>query len=122
MPVNQPYATGETFAKRPDAEFYFTKAQAAQLVRAYLGNADPKDPLASSLYANPRSRRRRRSVARRSRLYVERGVAAGVDAKLDICMGMPHSFVTNIGGFSAASQALKESGAFLTERLGGACR
>jgi hypothetical protein len=31
---------------------------------------------------------------------------------------MPHGFVTNVGGFNAASQALKASGAFLAERLG----
>ena len=34
-----------------------------------------------------------------------------------VWMGMPHGFVTNIGGLSAATQALKASGAFLTERL-----
>jgi acetyl esterase/lipase len=52
-----------------------------------------------------------------SRRYVERAVAAGVDAKLDIWMGMPHGFVTNVGGFKAAAQAVKTSGAFLAERL-----
>jgi epsilon-lactone hydrolase len=50
--------------------------------------------------------------------YVERAVAAGVDAQLNIWMGMPHGFVTNVGGLDAATQALKASGAFLTERLG----
>jgi monoterpene epsilon-lactone hydrolase len=52
-----------------------------------------------------------------SRRYVEQAVAAGVDARLDVWMGMPHGFVTNIGGFNAATLALKASGAFLTERL-----
>ena len=37
-------------------------------------------------------------------------------------MGMPHGFVTNVGGFNAASQALRASGAFLTERLGSTAR
>jgi alpha/beta hydrolase family protein len=53
-----------------------------------------------------------------SRRYVENAVAAGVDAQLDIWMGMTHGFVTNVGGFNAATQALKASGAFLIERLG----
>ncbi len=57
-----------------------------------------------------------------SRRYVERAAAAGVDARLDIWMGMPHGFVTNVGGFNAASQALRASGAFLTERLGSTAR
>jgi monoterpene epsilon-lactone hydrolase len=46
--------------------------------------------------------------------YDTRAVAAGVDAKLDIWMGMPHGFFTNIGGFNAATQALNASGAFLS--------
>ena len=49
--------------------------------------------------------------------YVENAVAAGADAKLDLWMGMPHGFVTNVGGFNAATQALKASGAFLIERM-----
>jgi hypothetical protein len=52
----------------------------------------------------------------------EDSVAAGVDAKLDVWIGMPHGFVTNVGGFSTAKQALKASGAFLSERLGSTVR
>jgi acetyl esterase/lipase len=48
-----------------------------------------------------------------SRRYVERVVATGVDARLDLWMRMPHGFVTNIGGFNAAGQAIKATGAFL---------
>jgi epsilon-lactone hydrolase len=53
-----------------------------------------------------------------SRRYVERAVTAGVDAKLDVWMGMPHGFVVNVGVFNAATQALKANGEFLNERLG----
>ena len=53
-----------------------------------------------------------------SRRYLERAVAAGVDAKLDLWIGMPHGFVTNVGGFNAATEALDASGASLAERLG----
>jgi len=52
-----------------------------------------------------------------SRRYVERAVAAGVDVRLDIWMGMPHGFVTAVREFDAARQSLKAIGAFLTERL-----
>jgi epsilon-lactone hydrolase len=34
------------------ADPYFTRSQVAGLVRAYLGETDPKNPLASPLYAN----------------------------------------------------------------------
>jgi epsilon-lactone hydrolase len=38
-----------------------------------------------------------------SRRYVDRAVATGVDAKLDVWMAMPHVFVTSVGGFNAAA-------------------
>jgi len=49
--------------------------------------------------------------------YVERAVAAGVDARADVWMGMPHGFPASIGRLKAAAQALDAIGAFLTERL-----
>jgi acetyl esterase/lipase len=124
-PITDLALTGESFDTRAEADPYFTKSQAAGLVRSYLGATDPKNPLASPLYADltglPPVRVQvgdDEVLLDDSRRYVEPAVAAGVDAKLDICMGMPHGFVTNVGGFNAAAQALKASGAFLTERLG----
>jgi epsilon-lactone hydrolase len=52
-----------------------------------------------------------------ARRYVERAVASGVDAELDIWMGMPHRFVADVSSFAAARQALRAIGAFLAERL-----
>jgi len=124
-PITDLALTGESFDTRAEADLYFTKFQAAGLVRSYLGVTDPKNPLASPLYADLTGLPPIRIhvgddevLLDDSRRYVERAVAAGVDAKLDVWMGMPHGFVTNVGGFKAATQALKVSGAFLTERLG----
>jgi len=124
-PITDLALTGESFDTRAEADLYFTKFQAAGLVRSYLGATDPKNPLASPLYADltglPPVRVQvgdDEVLLDDSRRYVERAIAAGVDAELDIWMGMPHGFVTNVGGFKAAAQALKASGAFLTERLG----
>jgi monoterpene epsilon-lactone hydrolase len=112
------------FDTRAEAELYFTKSQAAGLVRSYLGVTDPKNPLASPLYGDLNGLPPIRIhvgddevLLDDSRRYVERAVGAGVDAKVDIWMGMPHGFVTNVGGFNAATQALKASGAFLIERM-----
>jgi epsilon-lactone hydrolase len=52
-----------------------------------------------------------------SRRYVERAVAAGVDARLDVWMGMFHGFVGSIGMVKASEQALDAIGRFLSERL-----
>jgi acetyl esterase/lipase len=124
-PITDLALTGESFDTRAEADPYFTRSQAAGLVRSYLGATDPKNPLASPLYADlsglpPVSVHvgDDEVLLDDSRRYVERAVTAGVDARLNVWMGMPHGFVTNVGGFKAATQALKASGAFLTERLG----
>jgi acetyl esterase/lipase len=128
-PVTDLALTGESYDTRAEADPFFTRSQAAALVRSYLGEADPKNPMASPLYADLSGLPPIRIhvgddevLLDDSRRYVERAVRAGVDAKLDVWMGMPHGFVTNVGGFKAATQALKASGAFLTERLGSAGR
>ena len=51
--------------------------------------------------------------------YAERAQAAGVDAEVDVWMGMPHGFPASVGKLKAAAQALDAIGAFLTERLHG---
>jgi epsilon-lactone hydrolase len=95
-------------------------------VRFYLGESDPRNPLASPLYGDltglPPVRVRvgdDEVLLGDSRRYVERAVAAGVDAKLDVWMGMPHGFVNSVGDLHAANQALLAIGAFLNDRLEG---
>jgi epsilon-lactone hydrolase len=123
-PVTDLALTGESFQTRAEADPYFTKPQAAGLVASYLGETDPKNPLASPLYGDLSGLPPIRVhvgddevLLDDSRRYVERAVAAGVDAELDVWMGMPHGFVTGIREFDAARQALNAIGAFLTERL-----
>jgi acetyl esterase/lipase len=119
-PVTDLALTGESYETRAEADPYFTKAQAAGLVASYLGHADPTQPLASPLYGDLRGLPPIRVhvgddevLLDDSRRYVERAVAAGVDAELDVWMGMPHGFVTDIGQFEAAQQSLNAIGAFL---------
>jgi len=95
-----------------------------RLVASYLGETDPKNPLASPLYGDLRGLPPIRVhvgddevLLDDSRRYVERAVAAGVDAALDVWMGMPHGFVANVDSFNAARQALSAIGAFTAERL-----
>lgn len=128
-PVTDLTLTGESFETRAEADLYFTRSQVAGLVRSYLSETDPKNPLASPLYGDLSGLPPFRVhvgddelLLDDSRHYVERAAAAGVDAKLDVWLGMPHGFVTNVGGFIAATQALKASGAFLVERLGSTAR
>jgi acetyl esterase/lipase len=103
-PVTDLALTGERFETRSEADPYFVRAQIEGLVRSYLGDTDPKNPLASPLYGNlaglpPISIHvgDDEVLLDDSRRYFERAVAAGVDAKLGIWEGMPHGFVGSIG-------------------------
>jgi epsilon-lactone hydrolase len=123
-PVTDLSLSGETYETRADADPFFTRAQVADLVHAYLGNADPKNPLASPLHGRVTGLPPvlvdvgdNEVLLDDSRRYVERAVAAGVDARLDVWMGMPHGFPANIGRVKAAAQSLDAFGAFLAEKL-----
>jgi len=123
-PVTDLALTGESYNTRAEADPFFTRSQVARLVGSYLGETDAKSPLASPLYGDLSGLPPIRIhvgddevLLDDSRRYVERAVAAGVDARLDVWMGLPHGFVASVGVFNAATEALKASGAFLSERL-----
>lgn len=86
-PVTDLALTGESFEARAEADPYFVKSQVAGLVRSYLGENDPKNPLASPFYGDLAGLPPVRIhvgddevLLDDSRRYVERAVAAGVDA------------------------------------------
>src|SRR5258705_4489179 len=123
-PVTDLALTGESYQTRADADPFFTKSQVAALIDSYLGETDPRNPLASALYGDLSGLPPIRVhvgddelLLDDSRRYVERAVAAGVDAELGVWMGMPHGFVAYTREFDAARQALSAIGAFLTQRL-----
>jgi epsilon-lactone hydrolase len=123
-PVTDLALTGKSFDTRADADPFFTKSQVAGLVRSYLGGADPKNPMASPLYGDLSGLPPIRVhvgddevLLDDSRRYVERAVAAGVDAKLEVWTGMPHGFVTGIGKYISAGEAFHAVGEFLAQRL-----
>ena len=118
--------SGASYETRAQADPFFLKSQAAGLVRSYLGNTDPKNPLASPLYGDLTAMPPIRVhvgddevLLDDSRRYVELAVAAGVDATLDVWMGMAHGFTNAVGRMHAANRALDAIGAFLKERLAG---
>jgi monoterpene epsilon-lactone hydrolase len=123
-PVTDLTLSGATYETRADADPYFTKPQVAELVHAYLGSADANDPRASPLQGRlsglPPIRvhvGEDEVLLDDSRRYVERAMADGVDAQLDVWTGMPHGFVASIGTLKASARALDAIGLFLRERL-----
>jgi monoterpene epsilon-lactone hydrolase len=123
-PVTDLTLSSATYATRADADPYFTRPQVTELVRAYLGSADPRDPLASPIYARLSGLPPVRIhvgddevLLDDSRRYIERANAAGVDARLDVWTGMAHGFAGSVGKLKASAQALDAIGMFLTEKV-----
>jgi epsilon-lactone hydrolase len=123
-PVTDLTLSGATYVTRADADPLFTRPQVAELVHSYLGRADARDPLASPLYGRYAGMPATRIhvgddevLLDDSLRYVERAVAAGVDARADVWMGMAHGFAGSIGKLRAAALALDAVGAFLAEKL-----
>jgi monoterpene epsilon-lactone hydrolase len=123
-PVTDLTLSGGSYETRADADPFFTRPQVTELVRSYLGNADAHDPLASPLEGRLSALPPIRIhvgddevLLDDSQHYVERAVAAGVDARLDVWMGMPHGFAAIIGPIKASAQALDAIGTFLSEKL-----
>lgn len=123
-PITDLTLSGASYETRADADPLFTRPQVAELVQSYLDGADADHPLASPLYGRLAGMPPVRIhvgddevLLDDSRRYVERAAAAGVDARLDVWMGMPHGFPGSIGRLKAAAQALDAVGAFLAERL-----
>ena len=124
-PVTDLTLSGATYETRADADPLFTRPQIAELVDSYLAGRDAKHPWASPLYGRfigmPPVRIHvgdDEVLLDDSLRFVERAAAAGVDARLDVWMGMPHGFPTSIGRLKAAAQVLDAIGTFLAERLG----
>ena len=123
-PVTDLTLSGVTYETRAVVEPFFTRAQVAELVGSYLGSADPNDPRASPLQARllglPPVRihvGEDEVLLDDSRRYIERAVASGVDAHLDVWQGLAHGFAGSVGKLKAATQALDALGKFLAERL-----
>jgi epsilon-lactone hydrolase len=123
-PVTDLTLSGATYQTRADADPLFTRPQIEDFVHSYLGGADAKQPLASPLFGGLSGTPPTRIhvgddevLLDDSLRFVERAIAAGVDARVDVWMGMPHGFPASVGRLKAAAQALDAIGAFLTESL-----
>ena len=124
-PVTDLTLTGESWTTQAQADPFFVRDQAAGLVAAYLAGSDPLDPRTSPLFGSlagippVRLHVGNDEVLRDDSLrYVERAVAAGADAFVDVWDGMAHGFQGSAGHMDAADASLHSIGAFLAGRLG----
>ena len=126
-PVTDLALSGDSWSTRAVADPYFTQPQAAELVRSYLDRHSPEDPFASPLYADLKALAPIRVHAGSDEVLlddsvrlVERAVAAGVDARLDLWEGMVHGYLGSIGSLAASTETLQLIGEFLIERFANA--
>jgi epsilon-lactone hydrolase len=123
-PVTDLTLSGESWTSRAEADPFFVRDQAEQLIMAYLDGHDPEDPVASPLFGSVaglppvRVHVGNDEMLRDDSLrYVERAVGAGVDATLDVWEGIVHGFIGDVGRLEAADEALRSAGTFIAERL-----
>ena len=123
-PVTDLALSGDTWSSRAEVDPYFTRSQATELVSAYVGAHDPKDPLVSPLYGYLASLPPIRVHVGNDEVllddtlrYVQRAVDSGVDATADVWECMTHGFLSGVGKLDAANKALEAIGSFLAIRL-----
>ena len=125
-PVTDLTMSGESWRSRADVDPYFTRSQVEELVQGYLAGHDPIDPQASPLYAELKRHPATQIhvgddevLLDDARRYGEGAAATGADVSVEIWEGMPHGFVSGVGRFAAANQALDNFCQFLADKVAG---
>lgn len=118
--------TGTSHITRAKSDLLVTKAMGIDWSKAYLGTADPKDPLASPLYADLNGLPplliqvgTDEIVLDDSTRLAERARAAGVDVSLQMLQGGQHMLQASANLVPEARQAVTDVGAFLDPHLAG---
>lgn len=124
-------ASGESYETRAALDPIHQRPMIAAMARNYLGGmGDPKDPLASPLFAAPDELAalppmllqvgERETVVSDSEAFVRRVRAAGAQAELQVWPGMIHVFQQFPTQLAEARDALADGGRFFAARFGAA--
>ena len=116
--------TGASYKDREENDPIFTKKAITDMSKEYLNGADPRDPLASPMYANLAGLPpiqihvgTEEILFDDSRNFAERVHAAKIDVALHVWEGMPHVFPSSVGTLEAAEEALEIMTRFLSAHL-----
>jgi monoterpene epsilon-lactone hydrolase len=115
----------ETFVTNRDTEAFFYQEVVAIVAALYLGGADPKDPLASPLYADlsglPPTYLQvggDETLLGESLQFEQNARRAGVDVQLDVFPGQLHTFQMAAGLSEESDDAIRKLAAWVRPRLG----
>jgi acetyl esterase/lipase len=116
--------TGESMASRAALDRLTTEADLRKAAAYYLGDGDPKKPIASPVYADLRGLSPilihvgdHEVLLSDSVTFAERGVSAGVEVRLTIWPEMWHVFHAWAADLPEARDALNQIGQFVREKL-----
>lgn len=123
-PVTDLTLSGASMKTRAEADPLFTHDMAAEFVRAYMKEADLRDPRASPLFGRFEGLPPIRIDVGEDEIllddavrYAEMASTAGVQISLGIWEGMPHTFPGLIGKVEAAKLATEIEARFLSDCL-----
>lgn len=116
--------SGESFATRADADLLLTRVGLADAAVAYVAGGDPRDPLASPVFADLRGIPPllihvgdEEILLSDSVTFAERAQEAGVETEIEIWPEMWHVWHAWAAELPEARDAIDGIGAFLRRRL-----
>lgn len=125
-PMTDLALTGASIASNSDADPILSGDTLSTAIAMYLAGHNARDPLVSPLYGVRSGLPPIRIDVGEDEVllddsirYAARAQEDGVACSLNVWLGLPHGFISNVGVFRAAGAALDGAGAFLTERLSG---
>jgi monoterpene epsilon-lactone hydrolase len=124
-PMTDLALTGASMTNKANADPILSGDSLSKAVSTYLAGHNARDPLASPLYGvRPGLPPVHLDVGEDEVLlddsirYADRAEQDGVECALNVWLGMPHGFVSNVSAFRAAGAALDGAAAFLAEKIG----
>jgi epsilon-lactone hydrolase len=118
-------ATGASFDSNAGSDPVTQRQTIMLMARTYLGRGgDPREPLASPIHANLArlppllvQAGSREVLLDDAKALVEAAQAQGVDARLSLWPGMPHTFQLFAGRLDEADDAIHEAAGFLAQSM-----
>lgn len=117
--------TGDSMTTNTDADVIVQKPGLLSMAASFLGEANPRDPLASPLYGDYTGLAPiyiqvggDETLLDDSTRVAEKAKAAGVDVRLDVFPEMQHVFQTSVGNIPEATEAVQRIADYLRPRLG----